>query len=296
MVNRSLIILLLLVFGGWATACNNDEGSDAYGQFEAEEVRISAEVGGRLLSFNAEEGKTITKGLKVAQIDTMSLALQKAELHASSKTIRANITTIDAQIAVIKEQLKTAQKELVRIKNLIAKEAATTQQLDDITGKISVLNRQVEAQEAQKQVVRSELEKIEARRALIQDQIDKASIINPQQGIVLQEFVDENELIRQGMPLYEMANLDELELRVYISGNQLSSVKLGNSVTVLTDSEDGSLDEHAGEVSWISSSAEFTPKMIQTREERVTQVYAVKIRVPNTEGKLKIGMPGEVRF
>ena len=193
-------------------------------------------------------------------------------------------------------QLETANKNLNRIKNLVQGNAATTQQLDDVEGSINTLNAQMEAVKVQRRSVYAEIETMETRIAQIEDQIERATVINPVNGVVITSYAEPNELVGQGSPLYQIANLDELELRVFVSGAQLANVKLGNAVEVLIDKDADTNQSLTGTVSWISSEAEFTPRMIQTKEERVTQVYAVKIRVLNTDGTLKIGMPGEVNF
>lgn len=285
--------MLALVF---AAGCANESGSDAYGQFETDEVMISSEMGGKLLRFEAKEGMTLNAGQKIGQVDTLQLHLKKAELESSIKSIRSNLATLDAQANVYKTQLETANKNLKRIQALVKDKAATTQQLDDIEGSINMLNAQIEAVKVQQRSVYAEIETMETRIAQVEDQITRAAIINPINGIVITNYAEPNELVGQGSPLYQIANLEVLELKVYVSGAQLPNVKLGSDVEVLVDKDADSNQSLTGTVSWIASEAEFTPNMIQTKEERVTQVYAVKIRVPNRNGVLKIGMPGEVNF
>jgi HlyD family secretion protein len=140
------------------------------------------------------------------------------------------------------------------------------------------------------------MKSIEARLNQIEQQLDDAHVVNPVNGTVLTTYVEPHELVGQGQPLYQIANLDTLELRAYVSGAQLPSIALGQSVEVLVDENAEENQRLSGKISWIASQAEFTPKMIQTKEERVTQVYALKIKVPNPDGILKIGMPGEVNF
>ena len=288
-----MIWMLALVF---AAGCANESGSDAYGQFETNEVMISSEMGGKLLQFEAKEGMTLNAGQKIGQVDTLQLHLKKAELESSIKSIRSNLATLDAQANVYKTQLETANKNLKRIQALVNDKAATTQQLDDIEGSINMLNAQIETVKVQRRSVYAEIETMETRITQVEDQIDRAAIINPINGIVITNYAEPNELVGQGSPLYQIANLEVLELKVYVSGAQLPNVKLGSDVEVLVDKDADSNQSLTGTVSWIASEAEFTPNMIQTKEERVTQVYAVKIRVPNRNGALKIGMPGEVNF
>jgi HlyD family secretion protein len=174
--------------------------------------------------------------------------------------------------------------------------AATEQQLDDAEGNVQTMKKQIQSLETQKKSVRAEIKSIDARFNQIEQQIDDAHVINPVNGTVLTTFVEPHELVGQGQPLYQIANLDTLELRAYVSGAQLPSITLGQSVEVLVDKNAEENQQLNGKISWIASDAEFTPKMIQTKEERVTQVYAVKVKVPNPDGIIKIGMPGEVNF
>ena len=195
-----------------------------------------------------------------------------------------------------KSELDRAQNDLKRIESLIKDKAATQQQLDDAQARVRTIRRQIDALQTQKLSVRAEVSATKAQLAQLEDQIADAQITNPVDGRILTTFAEPHELVQRGQPLYEIANLDTLELRVYISGAQLPSVRLGQDVEVLVDKNDEENQQLSGKVSWIASEAEFTPKMIQTKEERVTQVYAVKVKVPNPNGILKIGMPGEVNF
>lgn len=289
-------IIGLISLGFMLVSCNNGERSDAYGQFEADKITISAEASGILKSFGVKEGMRLKAGQKVGQVDTTQLYLRKKELLASIASIRTNIDKLNAQAEVYKEQLKTAEQDLERFTNLKQNNAATQQQIDQAQGQVNVLRKQIALVEVQKQSVYAELETMRTRIAQVVDQLQKAQIINPVEGIVLSSFTEPNELVSAGKPLYEIANLEEMEMRVYISGAQLPNVTLGQNIEVLIDKDAETNEALDGTVSWIASEAEFTPRMIQTKEERVTQVYAVKVRVPNPDGKLKIGMPGEVNF
>jgi HlyD family secretion protein len=210
--------------------------------------------------------------------------------------VRSQIQTLNAQADVHRSQLQTAKKDLSRLQALKEDGAATAKQIDDAEGVINTLNKQITAVDVQKQSVLSEIRTMRTRIAQVEDQIQKALIINPVSGTVLTTYAEPFELAAQGRPLYQIANTNELILRVYISGAQLPDVVLGQDVEVLIDKNEDENQSLAGKVSWISSEAEFTPKMIQSKEERVTQMYAVKIRVTNPDGTLKIGMPGEVNF
>jgi len=285
-----LLILLLLA------ACNgNDNGSDAYGNFEAREIIVSAESQGKLLQFSVEQGGQLKKNQQVGWIDTSTLHIQKEQLKAQKQAVASKLANIKAQIDVQQEQKQNLLTEKNRIKKLYNDQAATKQKLDDISGKYEVLLKQIEATNTQINAVHKEMEVMERRIDLVNEQIRKAKIINPVNGTVLEKYVEESEIAAMGKALYKIARLDEIDLRVYISGAQLPSVKIGQKVTVLVDKDVKTNQEFEGKVIWISDQAEFTPKIIQTKEERVNMVYAVKVRVQN-DGTLKIGMPGEVRF
>ncbi|SMO77172.1 HlyD family secretion protein [Fodinibius sediminis] len=287
-----IALLALIGFHG----CSSDEVSDAYGQFEATEIRISSQSSGELLSFTAEEGRTLKAGEQVGQVDTTQLILREQELLAQQQATRSQIANIDAQIAVQQEQLQTARNNLDRTRRMLKDQAATPQKMDDIRGTVNTLQKQVNALQTQKQSVRAEINATQARLDQLRQQLKDAQVINPIRGTVLTTFAEPFEVVQQGQPLYEIAALDTLELKVYISGAQLPSVRLGQQVEVLVDASAEENQQLSGTISWIASEAEFTPKMIQTKEERVTQVYAVKVKVPNPNGLLKIGMPGEVNF
>lgn len=285
-----------MFIGMVAWSCADDQTSDAYGQFEADETTISAEVSGKVLNFDINEGDYLEAGVTVGLIDTTQLALRKKELKASMESVRTNIAQLNAQQDVYRSQLETAEKELDRQESLQRDNAATRQQVDNSQGQVNTLNRQISAVEIQKQSVYAELKTLQARIDQAEDQLQRAIIINPVSGTILGKYTEPYELVSSGRPLYRIAGLDEMVLRVYVSGGQLPRVRLGDAVEVLIDEDARENQRLNGTVSWISSRAEFTPQMIQTKEERVTQVYAVKVRVENPDRRIKIGMPGEVNF
>lgn len=295
-MKRTPFFLVLFTIGWVLTGCNENEKSDAYGQFEATTTTISAKVSGELLSFVVDEGDDIRAGRQVGLVDTTQLKLKKEELESQLKATESKIQNINAQVEVQKEQLQTAQTDLDRIQSLIKDNAATRQKLDDAQGRVRTLRKQVNASQTQKQSIRAEIQATKARINQLEQQLNDAHIINPIAGTVLTTYVEPHEIVGQGQPLYQVANLDTLELRVYVSGAQLPSIKLKQNVQVLVDKNAKENRQLSGHISWIASEAEFTPKMIQTKQERVTQVYAVKVKVPNPNGILKIGMPGEVNF
>ncbi|MFT5142605.1 MAG: HlyD family secretion protein [Rhodothermales bacterium] len=268
--------------------------SDAYGNFESVQTTVSAEIGGRLTSFSVAEGQRLSAGQVVAQVDTVQLVLQRARLEAGQRAVRARFPGIAAQEGVLRTQRVVAQRELARLQRLVAGGAATEKQVDDLSGQIEVLDQQVASARTANAPVFAELDVLAAQIVQIEDQVARAQVTNPVPGVVLTTFVQESEITGPGRPLYAIAQLDTLELRAYVSGAQLSEVRLGGRVRVIVDDPGGQPRE--GRVSWVSSQAEFTPKLIQTREERVSLVYAFKVRVPNLDGALKIGMPAEVVF
>lgn len=285
-----LFIALLLV------ACSGDNSrSDAYGNFEVEDIMVSAESTGKLLFFNAEEGQKMAVNEIVVVIDTTDLVLKRDQLFAQQKSTSSKIENIQSQIDVQKQQLGNLKIDKDRIEKLLKDGAATQKQLDDINGQIELVNKQIGSTNTQYATVRSELEVYNTQIAQVDESIRKCCIYNPLEGIVLEKFAEPNEITSFGKPLFKIANMDEMILRVYISGDQLPNIKLSQEVEVLIDQDKKTNRKLTGIVSWVSETAEFTPKIIQTKEERVNMVYAVKIRVKN-DGSLKIGMPGEINF
>jgi HlyD family secretion protein len=276
-------------------ACRYEgDGADAYGNFEAVDVLVSSELQGKILRFDPVEGDKVTQNQVVAVLDSTQLYLKKKQLQTGMVSIGARLRTLDAQIEAQQVQLENLLREKQRIENLFESGAATSKQRDDINGQVSLLEAQIAATATQKASVESERGSIEVQIQQVEDQLFKCLIRNPRSGTILNKYKEAGEITGPGQSLYKLADLDELILRVYVTGSQLSQVKLGEEVTVQYDSTDG-VERINGKVAWVSSQAEFTPKVIQTREERVSLVYAVKIRVPN-DGTLKIGMPGEVLF
>ena len=286
---RPVFFLLALAAAG----CRKEK-PDAYGNFEASEVVVSAELSGRLLRFDPSEGERLAAGAEVALLDTATLALQREEIVAQRGASQARTTEAQAQIGILQAQLATAQREYERTRRLYRAEAATAQQLDRAEGEVRVLRERIRAAEAQIGTVREEASGAESRLAQVSERLGKSRVVNPVSGTVLSTFVEPGEFVQGGAPLYKIADLDTLTLRAYVSGAQLASVRIGGLVQVRIDAGKDRLETLPGRLSWVASEAEFTPTPIQTEDERVDQVYAVKIRVPNRGGVLKIGMPGEV--
>lgn len=285
-------IATLIILIGFISCNKDNEKADGYGNFEATEITISAEANGKLLSFNVEEGNQLEANTPIGLIDTTQLYLSKIQLIASQKTIASKSENVLSQNNVLQEQLKTALIEQKRIQNMFAEAAATQRQLDDINGKVNVLKQQINSTKTQNAPIDNEAKSVAVQVKKIEDQIEKSKVINPVKGTVLAKYAEPNEITAFGKPLYKIADISEMTLRVYISETQLPQLKIGQKVTVKIDTEN-EMKNYEGTVSWISSSAEFTPKIIQTKEERVNLVYAVKIKVKN-DGALKIGMPAEM--
>ena len=311
MKSTTLIVTLLLLL---AVSCRNAASDpDATGVFEADEVIVSAEVGGRLLSFDLREGDTLAAGARAALIEGTSIELQKAQVEASIAALKEKTSTVEPQVRLLEEQervliaqLKAMEKERDRFERLVKADAATPKQLDDITTQVDVLRRQIAVNRQQIEVQRSqvgtqnrsvmsEAEPLSRRAAQLDDQLQRSQVLNPIPGTVLTTYVHAGELAAPGKPLYKIADLSTLTLRAYISGNQLPILKIGQELQVRVDDGKGAYKTYPGRISWISDKAEFTPKTIQTKDERANLVYAVKVLVKN-DGYLKIGMYGELSF
>ena len=285
----SLTILLA------SASCRNGENlPDAYGNFEANEVIVSALSKGEIRSFEPMEGTALKKGELVAVIDSTQLHLNLRQLKSGRASLRSRLVTLEAQMKAQKVQLDNLEREAARLEKLFKGGAATEKQMEDLRGQIELVKAQAEATESQKLSVYAEQDNLEIRILQAEDLIGHCMVTSPVEGVLLTKYREQGEVAATGQPLFKVAPMEELILRAYISGSQLSQVTSGSTVRVMIDGRDG-LEELKGEVSWISPQAEFTPKVIQTREERVSLVYAMKVVVPN-DGRLKIGMPGEVFF
>jgi len=289
---KTFIFLSLIIILG---ACSNNRAkSDAFGNFETDEVIISSENSGKIMLTAFNEGEKVNIGDVMAITDTANLTLQRSQLLAQKESVLAQKAGLFASIAVSDQQITNVQKDQVRIKKMLAEGAATPKQMDDIDGQIALTGKQKKAYAAQISAIEKSAEAVDAQIAVLNDRIGTSVVKAPISGIILEKYAETGELAAPGKSLYKLANMDTLILRVYVSGPQLTQVKVGGKVKVMIDGIDG-IKEITGIVAWISSEAEFTPKIIQTREERVKLVYAAKVRVPN-DGTLKLGMPGEIKF
>jgi len=274
-------------------SCGDSNGkADGYGNFEATEITVSAENNGKLMAFQVNEGDVLKKEAFIGYIDTIPLYLKREQLLVSKDVVSSKSQGVLSQIAVLNAKLKTANINKTRTENLIKDNAGTQKQLDDILGEINVIKQQIRSVEIQNAPVVKELKSIDVQLKQIDDQIEKCKIINPINGTVLTKYSEPDEITAFGKPLYKIADLNTMELRVFVSQIQLANLAIGEKVGVKIDADDG-MKDYEGTITWIASEAEFTPKIIQTKEERVALVYAVKITVIN-DGSLKIGMPAEM--
>ncbi len=281
-------------------SCNNGKlTSDAAGNFEAVETVVSAEANGKILAFAVTEGEILTPGQVIGYIDSTQLYLTKLQLMQSRKAILTGRPDIKTQLESLEKELANAISDRNRIQNLVKGEVASQKQLDDANTRVEVLKARIDAQKSVLNTSTNTLTEqggtVEVQLAQVEDQLRKCRIVNPVAGTVISKYVEPFEMTVQGRPLYKIADLENLYIRIYVSETQLSHIKVGQKAEVLIDSDKKDFKKYEGTISWISSKAEFTPKIIQTKEERVTLVYAVKVLVKN-DGYLKIGMPGEVNF
>lgn len=289
---RSLLLITALILAG----CRNKSGqADAYGNFEATEVIVSAETSGRIMNFDVNEGTDVDSGSIIAVLDTTLFHLQKNEIDAGMKGIRTRINSIDAQNAIFKQQIDNLNVNIARIANMLKDDAATKKQYDDLTGQAAVLEKQIAANNVQKVSVADELAVYRSKKATLNEQVVRSIIKSPVRGTVIEKYAEAGEVATAGKPMVKIADLSLIKLKVYVSGAQLPGIKTGQKCTVRIDNGEKGYSSVEGTVSYISGKAEFTPKIIQTKEDRVTLVYEVTVDVRN-DGTMKSGMPGEVIF
>ena len=287
--------ITILAFG-----CNSAENNfDATGTFEAKEIIVSSPVAGKIIQLKVDEGDKVTANSLAGVIDTTQLFLKKQQLQAQIKAVLSKQPDINSQIAALQEQIKSANTEKTRIDNLLTAGVATQKQADDIRTQIVVLQKQLDAQQTALQItsqsIYQEVAPLTLQIAQIDDQLLQSSLLNPIAGTILTLYAEQGEYATPGKAIFKLADLNEMTLRAYVSGDQLSNIQLNQTVTVKIDNGADAYKEIQGTIYWISDKAEFTPKTIQTKEERSNLVYAIKIKVPNN-GSIKIGMYGEINF
>ena len=293
------ILLAIALFAGFTSCKKSDSNYDAAGTFETTEVTVSSEGSGKLLTFDVEEGQELQAGQTVGSIDSVQLYLRKKQLLATGKSIQVRRPDVQKQIAAIEQQIATAKTEKRRIENLLKANATNQKQLDDINAQIAVLEKQLDAQKtalnSTNQGITEDNEGIKLQVAQIEDQLQKCHVVSPISGTLLVKYVEKGELVMPGKALFKIADTQNMILCAYITSNQLSQLKIGQRLKVSSDFGADKMKEYTGTVAWVSSKAEFTPKTIETRDERANLVYAVKINIKN-DGLLKIGMYGNVKF
>ncbi len=291
---KELIIAVVMLLA--AAGCGRGvSDADAFGTFEADEVIISAETSGRIISMNVTEGMMVAGGAVIAVTDTTMQVLQRGELDAVTAQAQARLAGIAAQDAVIQQQIENLSVNIERTRRMLADGAATQKQLDDLTGQMEVLLRQAEANNTQRRTVAAEQQGISAKRAILNEQIARSTVRAPFEATITEKYASAHELTAAGKPLVKLADMKTMKLKVWISGAQLASVKVGSECDVRIDHDEKEFRNYSGTITHVAEKAEFTPKIIQTKEERVTLVYAVTIEVPN-DGSIKSGMPGEAIF
>lgn len=292
-------ILYIAITAILISCSNNKNDFDATGTFEAVETIIPAEASGIIKELKIEEGDHLKEGQVVGYIDTIQLKLKKEQLLAQIKATQSRKPDAKTQLDVYREELKQAKIDQQRMHNLVKADAATRKQLDDANSKVSVIQKQITALQTSLNIsttgIDDETQTLKVQISQIDDQLAKSKIVNKVNGTVLTKYAETGEMATIGKPLYKIADLSSIILRVYITGDQLPQLKINQKVKVFTDATKNTYKEHEGTIEWISDKAEFTPKTIQTKEERANLVYAVKIRVKN-DGYLKIGMYGEIKF
>jgi HlyD family secretion protein len=296
-MNAKLLLALPLTI---LIACSTGQSDyDATGNFEADEMIVSSEASGKILKLDIEEGQVLQAGQVVGYIDTTQLYLRKKQLEYSIAAVLARQPDTNSQLSTINEQLATANREKQRVENLLKADAATQKQLDDLNAQIELLKKQYDALQKSLAIttrsLQSETLPYKAQLEQLNDQLKKSKIVNSNAGTVITKYAMQDEVVNAGKAIYKLADLENIILRVYISGTQLSQVKIGQNVEIQVDSGEKDYKKYTGKITWISDKAEFTPKTIQTKEERANLVYAVKVAVKN-DGYLKLGMYGEVKL
>jgi HlyD family secretion protein len=292
MKTKSLVIIAMFLLVGCKNKTNK---ADAFGNFEATEVIVSAETNGRILQFDPVEGSQIEKNGIIAFVDTTMLNLQSDEIDAGMRSVKTTLSSINAQNDILKQQIENININISRFGKMLKDDATTQKQYDDLTGQVAVLQKQIISNNTQKTSVAAELSVYESKKATLNDQIKRCYVKSPLKGTIIEKYSEAGEITAAGKPLVKIADLSIIKLKVFVSGSDLEKVKTGHPCTVRIDKGEKGFITFPGTISYISDKAEFTPKIIQTKEDRVIMVYAVKIDLIN-DGTLKSGMPGEAIF
>ena len=296
---KKISLPFVILLTGLISCKQSENKYDASGTFEAVETIVSAQGSGAIKELNLEEGQVLKVGQVIGCIDSVQLYLKKKQLEAQIRATLSGKPDIAAQTASLEEQLRQAKREQLRNENLLKDDAATKKQLDDANTQVDVIKKQITALQSSLSITTANLND-QSRPLYVQieqtnDLLDKCRIINEVNGTVLTKYAEASEITDVGKPIYKIAPLNTIILRAYITGDQISHVKIGQEVTVFVDDTKDTYKTYTGVVEWVSSKAEFTPKTIQTKDERADLVYAIKVSVKN-DGFLKIGMYGEIKL
>jgi len=296
---KSLKYIIPVISVLFLQSCGNkDNGYDASGTFESAEITVSSEASGKIMQLDIQEGMQVESAQLLGYVDSVQLFLKKKQMEASMKAVQSRRPESAKQVASLEEQITAAKREKQRIQNLVAANAANQKQLDDISSQVLVLEKQLVALKSTLQItnagITDESSVIEIQISQLEDQLRKSRITSPIKGTILVRYAEAGELATLGKPIFKVADLERMFLRAYITADQLTQMKIGQLVTVNADFGEKQSRTYNGTITWISDKAEFTPKTIQTRNERANLVYAVKIAVPN-DGYLKIGMYGQMK-
>jgi HlyD family secretion protein len=299
-MKTTVIRIIAAIIAVTIVSCGNKENQfDATGTFEAVETVVSAEATGVIKEFKIEEGQQLEPGQFIGYIDTIQLSLKKKQLKAQMAATLGRKPNIPAETAALQADLKQAKREQQRIANLVKADAATRKQLDDAGSQIEIIGKKITALQTTlantAESLTEEAESLHAQIAQVDDQLAKSKIVNKVNGSVIKKYAEVNEMASTGKALYKIADLSTITLRAYVTGDQFAKIKVGQNVKIYTDADASDYKVYDGTIEWISNKAEFTPKTIQTKQERANLVYAIKVRVKN-DGLLKIGMYGEVKF
>jgi HlyD family secretion protein len=290
------VIFAATIITLFIASCSSDKDKpDAYGTFEATEVTVSSQANGKITWLSVEEGQVVDSGKIVGLVDTLDLSLKKSQAREQQLATSTRKGDLEAQIAVQEQNKENILIEKNRVDKLLKDGAATKKQWDDINASLNLIDKQIASIRSQYASLDAQVRTFDKQVAQLDKSISDARIVNPVKGTILTKYAEANEIATYGKPVYKIANLTVMQLRVYISGTQLPYIKPGQQVEVRYDKDEKTNSKTTGTVSWISQTAEFTPKTIQTKEERVNLVYAVKVTVKN-DGTLKIGMPGEIKL
>lgn len=293
-------IILMMAAASVLSACGSkDSDFDASGVFETTELIVSARGTGEIMSLSVEEGQAVKANQTLGELDMSQLELKRQQLAAGKDAAESRKLNSDDQLASLRQQIANLKSEQARFSALLNDGAATQKQVDDIGYQIATLQRQLDAANDQVSTANKSIDgqaaSFDAQIGQIDDMMRQAKISSPIDGVILSKYAEAGEFAVPGRALFKVADVSNMKLRAYVDANMLTSIKIGQKVKVYADQGSDGRKEYDGTVAWISSEAEFTPKTIQTRDERSNLVYAIKIAVRN-DGLIKRGMYGDVKF